>query len=87
MTTKSKNLRTTMKKLNGDSLTPILIFRRLQGKQKFLLESSSIQKGSGRYSFIGMNPVKAYRGQEGAIEELDYTTGGPTPMKATCTNY
>ncbi|QUW20580.1 chorismate-binding protein [Sporosarcina sp. Marseille-Q4063] len=75
MTTKTKNLRTTMKKLNGDSLTPILIFRRLQGKQKFLLESSSIQKGSGRYSFIGMNPVKAYRGQEGQIEELDYTNG------------
>ena len=75
MTTKSKNLRTTMKKLNGDSLTPILIFRRLQGKQKFLLESSSIQKGSGRYSFIGMNPVKAYRGQDGQLEELDYTNG------------
>jgi anthranilate synthase component I len=75
MTSKTKNLRTTMKKLNGDSLTPILIFRRLQGKQKFLLESSSIQKGSGRYSFIGMNPVKAYRGQEGEIEELDYTNG------------
>ena len=75
MTTTSKKLRTTMKKLNGDSLTPILIFRRLQGKQKFLLESSSIQKGSGRYSFIGMNPVKAYRGQDGQIEELDYTNG------------
>ena len=75
MTTKSKNLRTTMKKLNGDSLTPILIFRRLQGKQKFLFESSSIQKGSGRYSFIGMNPVKAYRGQDGQLEELDYTNG------------
>ncbi|WP_246231607.1 chorismate-binding protein [Sporosarcina jiandibaonis] len=75
MTMKTKSLRTTIKKLNGDSLTPILIFRRLQGKQKFLLESSSIQKGSGRYSFIGMNPVKAYRGQDGQIEELDYTNG------------
>ena len=75
MTKAQKNLRTTMKKLNGDSLTPILIFRRLQGKQKFLLESSSLQNGSGRYSFIGMNPVKAYRGQDGAIDELDYTNG------------
>jgi len=63
-----------MKKIDGDSLTPILIFRRLQGKQKFLLESSSQHEGSGRYSFIGMNPVKAYRGQDGKIEELDYTT-------------
>lgn len=73
MTINKKRLRTTMKKINGDSLTPILIFRRLQGKQKFLLESSSINEGSGRYSFIGMNPVKAYRGQDGAVEELDYT--------------
>lgn len=75
MKTEQSSLRTTMKKINGDSLTPILIFRRLQGKQKFLLESSSFSKGSGRYSFIGMNPVKAYRGQEGKIEELDYTNG------------
>ena len=27
--------RTKMKTINGDSLTPILIFRRLQGKHKF----------------------------------------------------
>jgi len=74
MTTENKSLRTTMRKINGDSLTPILIFRRLQGKQKFLLESSSQHGESGRYSFIGMNPVKAYRGQDGQVEELDYTT-------------
>lgn len=30
--------RTKMKTINGDSLTPILIFRRLQGKHKFLLK-------------------------------------------------
>ena len=75
MKTDQSSLRTTMKKINGDSLTPILIFRRLKGKQKFLLESSSFSKGSGRYSFIGVNPVKAYRGQDGEIEELDYTNG------------
>lgn len=74
MKTEKKSLRTTMRKINGDSLTPILIFRRLQGKQKFLLESSSTNDGSGRYSFIGMDPVKAYRGQDGQVEELDYTT-------------
>ena len=28
MSTEQKGLRTTMKKLNGDSLTPILIFRK-----------------------------------------------------------
>ena len=53
-----------MKKIDGDSLTPILIFRRMQGKQKFLLESSSKHEGSGRYSFMGMNPLKSYRGSD-----------------------
>ena len=65
-----------MKKLNGDSLTPILIFRRLQGKQKFLLESSSLHEGSGRYSFIGMDPVKSYRGSgRSSLRNSIYTTG------------
>lgn len=75
MSIEQTSLRTTMKRINGDSLTPVLIFRRLQGKQKFLLESSSFSKGSGRYSFMGMNPVKAYRGQDGEIEEHAYTSG------------
>ena len=32
MSTEQKSLRTTMKKLNGDSLTPILIFRKNAGQ-------------------------------------------------------
>ena len=69
------SLRTTMKKLNGDSLTPILIFRKMQGQRKFLLESSSLHNGSGRYSFLGMDPLKSYSGRDGKIEEHVYTTG------------
>lgn len=65
-------LRTTMKKVNGDSLTPILIFRRLQGKQKFLLESHAKHEDSGRYSFIGMDPLKSFKGSEGRLEEYSY---------------
>ena len=75
MSTGQKSLRTTMKKVNGDSLTPILIFRRMQGERKFLLESSSKHEGSGRYSFLGMDPVKCYSGREGKIEEHVYGTG------------
>lgn len=75
MSTEQQSLRVTMKKIDGDSLTPILIFRRLQGKRRFLLESSSQHDRSGRYSFIGMNPVKAYRGQIGEVEEVGYATG------------
>jgi anthranilate synthase component 1 len=69
------SLRITEKKMEGDSLTPILIFRRLQGRHRFLLESSSQHKRSGRYSFIGVNPVKAYRGGNGWLEEFVYATG------------
>lgn len=69
------SLRMTEKKIEGDSLTPILIFRRLQGHHRFLLESSSQHERSGRYSFIGVDPVKAYRGGNGRLEEFIYATG------------
>ncbi len=75
MSTEQKGLRITMKKLNGDSFTPILIFRKMKGKRKFLLESSSKHEGSGRYSFIGMDPLKSYSGRDGRIEEHVYETG------------
>ena len=47
----------------------------MQGKRKFLLESSSKHEGSGRYSFIGMDPLKSYSGRDGKIEEHVYETG------------
>lgn len=67
--------RTKMKTINGDSLTPILIFRRLQGKHKFLLESSAQHEGTGRFSFIGANPRKTYKGVGQEIQEVSYKTG------------
>ncbi|MDM5351910.1 chorismate-binding protein [Lysinibacillus sphaericus] len=67
--------RTKMKTINGDSLTPILIFRRLQGKHKFLLESSAQHEGAGRFSFIGANPRKTYKGMGQEIQEYSYQTG------------
>lgn len=59
-----QRFRTSMKKVNGDLLTPISIFQRLQGERKFLLESSSKYEGDGRYSFIGVNPRKTYIGND-----------------------
>ncbi|MEK5232693.1 chorismate-binding protein [Lysinibacillus sp. FSL K6-0232] len=67
--------RTKIKSLNGDSLTPILIFRRLQGKHKFLLESSAQHEEAGRFSFIGANPRKTYKGIGQEIQEYSYKTG------------
>ncbi|MGE7091011.1 chorismate-binding protein [Lysinibacillus sp. NPDC048646] len=66
--------RTKMKTINGDSLTPILIFRRLQGTHKFLLESSAQHDSTGRFSFIGANPRKTYRGVGDEIREFSYKT-------------
>lgn len=71
----STSSRTMMKTINGDSLTPILIFRRLQGNHKFLLESSAQHEGAGRFSFIGANPRKTYKGQGDEIQEYSYKTG------------
>ncbi|WP_369593378.1 chorismate-binding protein [Lysinibacillus pakistanensis] len=71
----STSSRTKMKTINGDSLTPILIFRRLQGNHKFLLESSAQHEGVGRFSFIGANPRKTYKGQGDEIQEYSYKTG------------
>ncbi|MGE7946621.1 chorismate-binding protein [Lysinibacillus sp. NPDC093688] len=71
----STNSRTKMKTINADSLTPILIFRRLQGKHKFLLESSAQHEGAGRFSFIGANPRKTYKGFGDEIQEYSYKTG------------
>jgi anthranilate synthase component 1 len=43
-------------KINGDELTPVNIFYKLNGKYKFLLESASLANEEGRYSFMGSNP-------------------------------
>ncbi|WP_242221291.1 anthranilate synthase component I [Bacillus cereus group sp. BfR-BA-01380] len=40
----------------GDSLTPIALYRRMKGEKKFLLESSQLHQDKGRYSYLGCNP-------------------------------
>ncbi|MED3553340.1 anthranilate synthase component I [Cytobacillus praedii] len=51
-----------LEELEGDLFTPILIYQRLSGKKKFLLESSLKHENSGRYSFIGADPVMELKG-------------------------
>lgn len=67
-------LRTTIRKVNGDFLTPILIFNRLKGTRKVLLESSTKHESSGRYSFIGVNPRKTYSGSGTLLTETSHIT-------------
>lgn len=53
----TKSVQYKLKKINGDVLTPITVFLRLQGVKKFLYESSLKHNEQGRYSFIGVNPL------------------------------
>ncbi|HSP21654.1 MAG TPA: anthranilate synthase component I [Planococcus sp. (in: firmicutes)] len=67
-----------MKKIEGDSLTPIAVFNRLEGPRKCLLESSLKTTATGRYSFIGADPSKAYIGEGETLREVDFRTGKET---------
>jgi anthranilate synthase component 1 len=56
--------------IEGDTFTPISLFQRLTGTKKFLLESSYKHKDSGRYSFIGANPIFELRSTKKGGEVL-----------------
>ncbi|MGM0898444.1 MAG: anthranilate synthase component I [Bacillota bacterium] len=64
-----------IRKVEGDSLTPIMVFNRLEGPYKCLLESSLKTSASGRYSFIGADPSKAFIGLKDQLEVIDYRSG------------
>ncbi|WP_332647215.1 chorismate-binding protein [Lysinibacillus sp. 54212] len=70
--------RTVVKKMNGDSITPILIIRRLQGQRKFLLEGSRQFQGSGDYTYIGVNPLVSVVGSGDQLVETNHYTGKTT---------
>ncbi|RCW77555.1 anthranilate synthase component I [Saliterribacillus persicus] len=59
--------------LNGDTITPIAVFNRVEGKKKFLLESSTGHGDKGRFSFIGVNPYKELIGEDGETKVIDHT--------------
>lgn len=63
-----------LKELEGDMLTPIMLYHQMKGEKKFLLESSYKHEQSGRYSFLGMNPIKEYRATGTSIEVIDHQT-------------
>jgi anthranilate synthase component I len=43
--------------IEGDTFTPISLFQKMSATKKFLLESSYKHEDSGRFSFIGANPI------------------------------
>lgn len=48
----------------ANGLTPVHLFKRLTGNNKFLLESSCDDQRKGRYSFIGVNPYMTIIGDQ-----------------------
>ncbi|WP_416828781.1 anthranilate synthase component I [Ectobacillus polymachus] len=53
---KEKSLFYIIEEMEGDDVTPVLLYSRLEGTEKFLFESSLIHEEKGRYSFLGSNP-------------------------------
>lgn len=62
-----------VKELKGDTLTPIAILQKLSGTKKFLLESSHKYNESGRFSFIGSDPVMEFFSNGERIEIVKRT--------------
>lgn len=70
-----KDLPYKLLKINADTLTPIGIFKRLNGKRKFLLESSFEHEVKGKYSYIGSDPYKEIIGHGDTTTVINHTTG------------
>lgn len=71
-----------IRQLQGDYLTPVSIFLRIQEEKKFLLESNSREGEEGaRYSIIAIDPVKEIRYQEGIFSVNHQQFSCDDPLK------
>lgn len=67
------------RKINADTITAILAYERLDGKNKALLEGAARDADAGRYSIIAMDPVheiKVY-GQRFVLDGVERTVVDP----------
>lgn len=55
--------------LNADTLTPILAYMRVQGKNKVILESIPREKENSRFSIVAYNPVFEIKYENGVLFE------------------
>lgn len=63
-----------IKKINGDCLTPVSAFLRINGRNKCLLESIPREKESSRYSIIAFDPVLELTFQEKELTVKNHLT-------------
>jgi anthranilate synthase component I len=64
-----------VKELNGDLYTPISLYQSLKGSKKFLLESSLKHEQSGRYSFVGSDPLFECKANGNRVQIMHNHTG------------
>jgi anthranilate synthase component I len=64
-----------VKELNGDLYTPISLYQSLKGSKKFLLESSLKHEQSGRYSFVGSDPLFECKARGNRVQIMHNHTG------------
>ncbi|HLS66977.1 MAG TPA: chorismate-binding protein [Pseudogracilibacillus sp.] len=72
---------------HADTLTPVSIFKRLDGARKFLLESSFQHETKGRYSYIGTEPYAQIIGRHDETTVYDFTTGKKTTYNMNTLEY
>jgi anthranilate synthase component 1 len=61
-----------IRKQNADMLTPIIIFNRLTGKKRFLLESTYHHDKKGKYSFVGTDPYQEIMGNGSTTTDIHH---------------
>ena len=68
-----------VKKMNGDCLTPVVAYLRLQGAQKSLLESVPRAAEAARYSIIALDAVHYLHFSEGlfSLDDKSYPVADP----------
>ncbi|MFC3041665.1 anthranilate synthase component I [Virgibacillus xinjiangensis] len=64
-----------MIQMNADTLTPIEIFKRVEGRKKFLLESSFPHEEKGKYSFIGADPYREILSHGSTTTDIGHSDG------------
>ncbi|WP_409305956.1 anthranilate synthase component I [Peribacillus sp. SCS-155] len=72
---KHNNFTYRMATVQGDTHTPVSLFKKLKGKKKFLLESSKKHAANGRYSYLGVNPSSEIKSFGTKILYKDLKTG------------
>ncbi len=74
-------------KIDAKSLTPTKVYRQLQGKKKFLLESTFQHEQKGKFSFMGSDPYLEIIGNNQTTMIMNHDTGEKKKIEQTALTY